>query len=162
MEQLQQESKMYYRDEDKSKKGLQESPFFTADEGTLDWIHHLRALKHIKVCPGTNQRLSLSKRFPLQLVCQSQLCEIGSNQASLWEGESSGRQKKSPSGNNQYSSCLPTTWVPDFHCSQTPQSDTSIISVNFTLNHLKICTYIPLIRLNIFGVLSRRFACKTW
>ena len=32
---MEQESKMYYRDEDKSKKGFQESPFFTADERTL-------------------------------------------------------------------------------------------------------------------------------
>jgi hypothetical protein len=29
------ESKMYYRDEDRSMKGLQELPLFTADEGTL-------------------------------------------------------------------------------------------------------------------------------
>ena len=32
---MEQESKMYYRDEDKWMKRLQESPFFTADEGTL-------------------------------------------------------------------------------------------------------------------------------
>ena len=32
----------------------------------------------------------------------------------------------------------------------TPQSDTSIISVNFPLNHLRLCTYVPLSRLNNF------------
>ena len=49
---MKQESKMYYRDEDKSMKGLQESPLFTADEGP--WVEDIVLL-------NIYQRFSLNK-----------------------------------------------------------------------------------------------------
>ena len=82
------------------------------------------------------------------MVCQSQLCEFGSNKASLWEGESSGTQKMSPSGNNQRTKefFLPTL----LGACRTPQHTAYLRQF---INHVILCKYIPLSRLNNLGVL---------
>ena len=60
---MEQESKLCYRDEDKSMKGPQESSFFLQlRRGSWDGdIFKVRAFKYLNACPGINQRLSLSK-----------------------------------------------------------------------------------------------------
>ena len=81
---------MFYRDEDRSMKELQESALFTvltADEGTLGKKKKdIFVLLNIWNLNNLNFKLKLemchcAKEFLPHMVYRSQLCEIGSNQA---------------------------------------------------------------------------------
>jgi hypothetical protein len=69
---------MYYRDEDKSMKGLEESPLFTADEGT--WVGDIVGLKYLE----QSRDLSLNNRISAgegeNLLAGSHLQTSGNNQ----------------------------------------------------------------------------------
>ena len=132
---------MYYQDEDKSKKGFQESPFFTADEGTLVWILHLRALKYINVCPGKKPEIVIEKdNLRRNWYVRASLVSfvVIKPRCGKEKAQESGRQKISPSGNNlylfsNYSGCRSNLSI--WRRRLSP--------VNFTLNHVRLCTYIP-------------------